>query len=365
MMKLKEVITAVEAWASFEYQEDWDNSGLMIGDPEQEITGILVSLDTSLEVLQEAKERGCNLVISHHPLIFKEISSITPRLTEYGTIRFAIKNDLSILAVHTNLDNRNNSLNHLLGRKIGLDSIRILQPKKGLLKKLVTFCPVAHADQVRESLFCAGAGQIGEYDQCSFNAPGSGTFRASENTNPFVGEKNRMHFEEEIRIEVIFPFANQKEILNALMESHPYEEVAYDIYSLDNFYGQAGSGVYGNLPQPLDQREFIKLIKESLQLHTIRSNRPADKLIRSVAVSSGSGSFLLPNVYQKGIDAFLTADLKYHDFQEARQDVLLIDIGHYESEHFVKGILKEILIEKFPNFAVLVSERETNPIIYS
>lgn len=364
-MKLKNVITAVEAWASFAYQEEWDNSGLIIGDPEMEITGILVSLDTSLEVLQEALEKQCNLVISHHPLIFKGISSITPHMTEYETIRFAVKNDLSVLAVHTNLDNRNDSLNHHLSRKIGLDSTRILKPKKGLLKKLVTFCPVAHADQVRDSMFTAGAGHIGDYDQCSFNAPGSGSFRPSENTAPFVGEKNRLHFEEEIRIEVIFPSALQKKILHALMESHPYEEVAYDIYPLDNFFEQVGSGVFGRLPQPLDQGEFKEMVKKTLQLHTIRSNRPADKMIRSVAVCSGSGSFLLPDVYQKGIDAFLTADLKYHDFQEARKDVLLIDIGHYESEHFVKGILKEILIEKFPNFAVLVSERETNPIIYS
>lgn len=363
-MILQEIISELEAWAPFEYQEEWDNSGLIIGDPCKEISGILLSLDTTLEVLTEAQDNQCNLVISHHPLIFKGITKITPRLPEYEMIQFAIKNDISVLALHTNLDNRSESLNHLLGRKIGLDRIQILQPKKGFLKKLVTFCPTAYADQVRKSLFDAGAGHIGEYDNCSFNTPGSGTFRSSEKANPFVGEKNAIHVEEEVRIEVIFPYHIQSKIIKALLNSHPYEEVAYDSYPLDNSYHKVGSGIFGYLSQPMNSFDFINIVKNAFQLSSIRYTKSGDKLIHTVAVCSGSGSFLLPDVYQNGIDAFLTGDLKYHDFQGALQDLLLVDMGHYESEQFVKGLLKELLIEKFPNFAVLISERESNPITY-
>lgn len=363
-MILREIISELEAWAPFAYQEEWDNSGLIIGDPGKEISGILLSLDTKREVLQEALDHHCNLVISHHPLIFKGITSITPRLPEYEMILFAIKNDIAVLALHTNLDNRNESLNHLLGRKIGLDRIRILKPKTGFLKKLVTFCPIAFADQVRKSVFDAGAGHIGEYNNCSFNTPGEGTFRSSEKANPFVGEKNTIHTEEEIRIEVIFPAHLQSTIIKALLNTHPYEEVAYDIFPLDNMYQKVGSGIFGYLSQPMNQVDFINRVKDTFQLESIRYSKSEDKQIHTVAVCSGSGSFLLPDVYQNGIDAFLTGDLKYHDFQGASMDLLLVDIGHYESEQFVKGMLKDLLLEKFPNFAVLISERESNPITY-
>jgi len=329
-----------------------------------EISGIMVSLDTTFAVLEEAKAHKCNLVISHHPLIFKGITTITPRIPEFKAIQFAIQNDISVFALHTNLDNKKDSLNLLLGGKIGLEKMQILQPRKRYLKKLVTFCPSNHAESIRESLFDAGAGHIGNYDCCSFNIPGNGTFRASDLANPFVGEKGKTHVENEIRIEVIFPEYIEQGLIKALLQSHPYEEVAYDIYSLDNLFDQVGSGIFGSLPVSMKPANFLDMVKSTYKLDFVRHTDPGDKLIRNVAICSGAGSFLIPSVYQHGIDAFLTGDLKYHDFQGAPEELLLVDIGHFESEEFVKEMLKEILIEKFPNFAVLISVRESNPIKY-
>lgn len=362
-MKLKEIISVTESWAPSSFQEDWDNSGLILGDPSMEVTGIMVSLDTTIEVVQEAMSKKCNLIISHHPLIFKEIKNITPSLPSYDIIQTAIRNDIAILALHTNLDNKANSLNHFLGEKIGLEKMRILQPKRGYLKKLVTFCPSPHANMVRDSLFNAGAGHIGQYDRCSFNTTGLGSFRASGEANPFVGEKNIMHFEEETRIEVIFPLHVEHKLIAALIENHPYEEVAYDIYPLDNVFHQSGSGMTGQLPDQMDSGIFLDLVKQAFGLRILRHSNPPEK-IKTVAVCSGAGAFLIRNVIQMKIDAYLTGDLKYHDFQDISGNLLLADIGHFESERFVKEMLKELLIEKFPNFAVLISERETNPVKY-
>jgi dinuclear metal center YbgI/SA1388 family protein len=324
----------------------------------------MVSLDTTYEVLEEAHAHQCNLVISHHPLIFKGITNITPRLREFEIIQFAIRNDISVLAFHTNLDNRSDSLNHLLGRKLGLHSIEILEPKKGFLKKLVTFCPTDHAEKVRVSLFEAGAGTIGNYDCCSFNAAGIGTFRASDEATPFVGEKNKIHSEAEVRIEVIFLQYNEQRIIAALLKTHPYEEVAYDIYALDNLFSHAGSGIFGNLSEPVPANEFLQMVKTVFGFKTLRHTTPVNQLIKKVAVCSGAGSFLIKNLPPLGIDTYLTGDLKYHDFQGVSGKLLLVDIGHYESEQYVKEMLKSLLIEKFPNFAVLISERESNPIKY-
>ncbi len=363
-MKLKEIISVFESWAPASFQEEWDNSGLILGDPVMEVTGIMVSLDTTFEVLQEALEHQCNLIISHHPLIFKGIHKINPTLPEYQIIQTAIKNDVAILALHTNLDNRYDSLNHFLGRRMGLEQIRILQPKRGYLKKLVAFCPSDHVEKVMDSLFDSGAGQIGNYDRCSFKIAGQGSFRASGDANPFVGEKNVMHLEDETRIEVVFPAPIEQKLIRALLRNHPYEEVAYDIYSLDNPYNQAGAGIFGQLPEPMTSDLFLHKVKQAFELNYVRHTKPQSKPVSTVAICSGAGAFLIRNVNQMNIDAYLTGDLKYHDFQGVSDNLLLADIGHYESEQFVKEMLKELLIENFPNFAVLISERETNPVKY-
>ncbi|NQV02773.1 MAG: Nif3-like dinuclear metal center hexameric protein [Bacteroidia bacterium] len=363
-MKLKEIIAELESWAPSSFQEEWDNSGLILGNPLMDVTGIMVSLDTTYNVIEEALLHQCNLIISHHPLIFKGITKITPVLPEYQIIQKAIQNDIAILALHTNLDNRSDSLNHVLGHRLGLEKIRILQPKRGYLKKLVTFCPPDHVEKVRESLFSAGAGHIGNYDCCSFNTPGFGSFRASEEANPFVGEKNNIHFEEETRIEVIFPIHIEQRLIGSLLRSHPYEEVAYDIYSLDNLFHQVGAGVFGQLPEPMNSETFLSLVKKAYGLKLIRHTKLPDEQVNTVAICSGAGAFLIRDVHRMGIDAYLTGDLKYHDFQGGMSNLLLADIGHFESEQFVKEMLKELLTEKFSNFAVLVSERESNPVKY-
>ena len=363
-MKLHEIIATMESWAPLSYQDEWDNSGLIIGDPNTEVTGILISLDTTAEVLQEAISNKCNLVVSHHPLIFHGLKKLTPAIHEYPVIQFAFQNNIGIYALHTNLDNKLESLNHFLGKKLGLEKISILKPKTGYLKKLVTFCPIGHTSNIREALFEAGAGQIGEYDCCSYTGSGQGSFRASDEAKPFVGEKNIVHFEDENRIEVIFPIHIEKKLIHALQESHPYEEVAYDIYPLSNSFAKVGAGILGNLPEPKRDTDILCLVKELFNMKILRHTVPLDRKISKIALCSGSGAFLIPEVIRQGADLFLTGDLKYHDFQAGREGLLLADIGHYESEHFVKEMLYAVLIEKFPTFAVLISEREINPINY-
>jgi len=363
-MKIKEVIATLESWAPLSYQEDWDNSGLIIGNPDESLTGILISLDTTIDIMEEALSKKCNLIISHHPVIFKGIRKITPSTPSYKVIQTAIRNNTGIYALHTNLDNKLESLNKYLGKKLGLTDISILQPLKGYLKKLVTFCPVDHTVKVRQALFNAGAGRIGAYDSCSFTGEGQGSFRASEDANPFVGRKNEIHFEQEQRIEVIFPADKEKRLIDALLESHPYEEVAYDVYLLANLYWGAGSGITGILPKPRKASEFLQEVKKTFGIPMLRSSATTNPDVSTVAVCSGAGSFLIPEVLGRGIDIYLTGDLKYHDFQDITGKLIIADIGHYESEQFVKEMLGAVLKEKFPNFAVLISEQEINPIKY-
>lgn len=363
-MKLREVIDVLDSWAPFALQEEWDNSGLQIGDPEMEVSGIMISLDATQEVLDEAIGYGCNVIISHHPFMFKGIRKITPEMNSFSLIRSVIINDLAIISVHTNLDNRVESLNHFLGRKIGLSEIRVLRPRTGYLKKLVTFCPVEHSDNLREALFEAGAGHIGNYDCCSFSSSGQGSFRASERANPFVGEKLKLHFEDETRIEVVFPAHSEDRLIGALLKIHPYEEVAYDIYPLDNKFYNAGAGIIGELPEPRDAEIFLQSVRSSMELIQIRHTKPPGRPISTVSICSGAGAFLIGDAISGKADAYITGDLKYHDFQDLSGQLLLVDIGHYESERYVKEILAKVLIEKFPNFAVLISESEVNPVKY-
>ncbi|MFH1160611.1 MAG: Nif3-like dinuclear metal center hexameric protein [bacterium] len=363
-MILKNIILVLETFAPLQYQEEWDNSGLIIGSPAQEITGIMVSLDTTPEVLDEAIRNHCNLIVSHHPLIFHGLKKITPALPCYPLIRRVVQNDIAVYAMHTSLDNLLEGLNSFLAKKIGLQKVALLTHKSGYLKKLVVFCPTDHAEKVRNALFEAGAGHIGDYDCCSYNVSGQGTFRASEKSNPFVGAKNVIHFEDEIRIEVIFPSFIEHNLVEALLKNHPYEEVAYDLYPLTNKIHGIGAGVIGHLPEPMDETRFIQLIKPLFRMETLRHSATLGKKIRKVAISTGAGAFLIHDAIRKGADTFLTADLKYHSFQEVEGMLLLIDIGHYESEHFMKELISGLLIEKFPNFAILISESETNPVKY-
>jgi len=363
-MQLSEIIKAIEAFAPSSYQEDYDNAGLLTGNPEQEITGALICLDSTEELIDEAIREKCNLVIAHHPIIFSGLKKINGKNYVERTIIKAIKNDIAIYAVHTNLDNVRMGVNAKIAEKIGLRNCSVLQPKKGLLKKLVTFCPVEKAAEVRDALFKAGAGVIGNYDECSYNVSGFGTFRAGEGANPFVGEQNIQHQEEETRIETIFPAQKQNSILKALFATHPYEEVAYDIYALENEFQQVGSGLFGELETEQDEKEFLKSLKSLLKTDCVRYTAITGKKIKRVAVCGGSGSFLLKDAIYKGADVFITADLKYHQFFDAEGKILLADVGHFESEQFTTEIFYELLKRNFSTFAVRLSKINTNPVKY-
>jgi dinuclear metal center YbgI/SA1388 family protein len=363
-MKAKDITGFIESKVPLEFQEDYDNSGVILGNSQQEIRAVLLCLDITEPILDEAISKGCNMIISHHPLIFKGVKRLTGSDAEQRMIIKAIQNNIVIYALHTNLDNSFDGLNALLCKKLGIFNYKILLPSGNQLNKLVTFCPNEYAEKVRTSLFNAGAGHIGNYDCCSYNIRGQGTFRASEDATPFVGETNKLHFEDETRIEVIFPSFLEKAIISTLIENHPYEEVAYDIYSLKNKYERSGAGLVGDLPHEMDLFDFLESIKEVTGIPIIRHTIPTGNKIKRVALCSGSGGFLIQEAIIEHADLFLTADIKYHDFFKSQGNLVLADIGHYESEQFVKEWIYEVLIEKFSTFAVLISETNANPVKY-
>ncbi len=363
-MKLKEIISVFEEAAPFSLQESYDNSGIQFGNPEDEVSKGLICLDITEKVVDEAIENRCDLIISHHPLLFKGIKQLTGQHYTQKALIKAIKHDICLLSVHTNLDSVMHGVNHKLAQKMGLNNIRVLQPRKGLLKKLVVFCPVVHAEKVRNALFKAGAGVIGDYDCCSYNLDGQGTFRAGDNTQPFVGEKGQVHFEEEFRIETILPSYLEKNVIKAMIEAHPYEEVAYDLYPLDNAFEKTGMGMVGDLPEPENENFFLQKLKTALKAHGIRHSPLTGNQVKKVALCGGSGSFLRDSAMAAGADIFVTADLKYHDFFDATDRMLLADVGHYESEQFTSEILYEIVSKKITTFALQISGINTNPVRY-
>ena len=363
-MKIKEVSNYLESIAPRSYQESYDNSGLLVGDPGQEVSGILVSLDCTEEVVEEAKEKGCNLIVAHHPIIFKGLKRLTGANYVERTVIKAIQSGVAIYAIHTNLDNVHQGVNAKICERLGIKNPKILVPKSGLLKKLYTFCPLEKVDEVRQAIFSGGAGVIGAYDQCSFNVEGFGTFRGGNETNPYVGEKGELHREAEVKIEVIFPAPLQGAVISQLLKAHPYEEVAYDIINLDNKHHQVGSGMVGELSEPISEMEFLQGVKEKMEAPLIRHTALLSKPVKRVAVCGGSGSFLLRSAIGAGADVFITADFKYHEFFDAENKIVIADLGHYESEQFTKDLLVEMLQKKIPTFAVHLSNTSTNPINY-
>ncbi len=363
-MKLKEIVYFFERTASFSYQESYDNSGLQTGHPDMDINGALITLDVTEPVIDEALKRGLNLIISHHPVLFGSLKHLTGSSPVERIIVKAIKNDIAILSVHTNIDSVLHGVNGRICDKLGLVDRRILSPAGGKLLKLVFFVPSGQAVAVREAVFNAGAGVIGEYDQCSYNLEGTGTFRASENANPWVGEKGKLHHENETRVETILPSHLKSEVLSALLKSHPYEEVAYDLYPLANSLESAGMGVTGLFGEPMEEYDFLHAVKTVFNAGCVRYTALSGRKIQKVAVCGGSGSFLLAKAIAAGADAFITADFKYHQFFEADGRILVADIGHYESEQFTKELFYESVTKNFPKFAVRLSEVNTNPINY-
>lgn len=363
-MKLSEIVKHLEKIANPQLQENYDNSGLIIGDNSTEINAAILCLDATEEVIEEAIAKNANLVIAHHPIVFKGLKSITGKNYVERTILKAIKNDIAIYAIHTNLDNVMSGVNSMILNKLGISEKKILSPKAGILLKLQTFVPEENAEKVRNALFEAGAGNIGNYSEASFNTSGTGTFKGNELSNPAVGSKNNRESVSEVKIEVIIPFYLQSKILYALKEAHPYEEVAYDLIKLENHDQYTGSGMIGLLPQPISTLEFLELVKTKFNCKVIRHTALVKKEIQKVAVCGGSGSFLLNEAKKQKADIFITADFKYHEFFDAENEIIIADIGHYESEQFTMQLLLEKMNKNFPNFAIFLTEVNTNPVEY-
>lgn len=364
MLKVKDILKEIELHAPLPLQEGFDNSGIQVGDVNQLATGALICLDVTEEVIDEAIECDCNLIISHHPLAFKPFKSLTGATYIERCLIKACKYDLVIYAAHTNLDNVINGVNYKLAELIGLQNVRILSPQKGNLLKAVVFVPADHADTLRNALFNAGAGSIGNYDSCSFNLNGEGSFRANEGCHPFSGEINELHYEKEVRIETILPSYLKAAVTRAILSSHPYEEPAYDFYPLANTWNQAGSGIVGELPEWEDELIFLQRIKELFHVGCVKHSPLTGRKIREVALCGGSGAFLIKDAIAYGADIFITGEAKYNDFYDVEDDILLAIIGHYESEICTKEILYTIILKKFPTFAVQLSSVNSNPVKY-
>jgi len=363
-MILKELCNCLEQWAPLAYQESYDNCGLIVGDRSAELTGVLVSLDCVESVVDEAIEKGCNAIVSHHPIVFKGLKSFTGKNYVERTVLKAIKNDIAIYAIHTNLDNIHTGVNKMLADKIGLVNTKVLVPKKEIIKQLITYVPSESAETVRKALYSVGAGSFGEYSQCSFTVSGKGTFKGSQNSNPVIGEKGIKTVVEEERIEIIFPSYKESFVISALKKAHPYEEVAYSVLNIANENKNVGSGMIGELSQAQNSLGFLRSLKNNLKADGIRYTNLGAKKIKKVAICGGSGSFLLQAAIRNGADVFVTGDFKYHEFFDAENKIIIADVGHYESEQYTKDLIADFLSEKFPKFAVHLSEVNTNPINY-
>ena len=363
-MRINDIIGALNQWAPPSYQESYDNARLITGNPEQELRGVLISLDCTEAVVQEAIDKGLNLIVAHHPIVFKGLKSFTGKNYVERTVIKAIKNDIAIFSIHTNLDNVSTGVNRMICDRIGLTNCRTLAPKPGILSKIVTFVPSKDVQKVLDSLYGVGLGQIGNYDECSFQVKGTGSFRPNDQANPSVGKQNERELVEETRIEGIFPSHLKGKVVNALKKAHPYEEVAYYLTSLENENQEVGSGMVGELESSMPTEVFMQLLKQQFNLKVIRHTAFHKNEVKRIAVCGGAGSFLLGHAKGAGADVFVTADFKYHEFFDAEEKIIITDIGHYESEVFTKELICNFLKEKFANIALNLSEVDTNPIKY-
>lgn len=359
MAQIFEVIRELEKHFPLDLQEDYDNSGLQIGSLSAEITGVYLTLDVTLQTIVEAIEKGCNLIISHHPLFFKPLKQINLNTDSGKIIELAIKNNITIYSSHTNLDNSIEGINSYIAKKLGLKNLRIIQESKNKLYKIVTFVPFDYAEKVRQAIFDAGAGNIGNYDSCSYNIEGKGTFRANELANPFVGEKGQIHYEPEVRIETIVEKWKLSKVIETMLKAHPYEEVAYDIYPLDNKYNKAGSGIYGEFEEAIDEETFLGKCKSVFNIQHFKHSK-INKSIKKIAIVSGAGNFLIENAISLGCDAFISGEFKYSDFIAYGNKICLIEAGHFETEIFCIEIFYDIISKNFNSFAITKANTKNN-----
>lgn len=363
-MKISDITKYLENIAPLSYQENYDNSGLIIGDKNENVTGVIVCLDSTEEIVNEAIDKNCNLIIAHHPIIFGGLKKINGNNYIERTVIKAIKNNIAIYAIHTNLDNIINGVNGKIAERLNLINTRVLLPKNNMLKKLITYVPLDFKKAILQSLFDAGAGNIGNYSECSYSSKGTGTYLAGKNTKPYKGNSLNRHSETEERIEVIYTKDIENNVISKLIESHPYEEVAYDLIPLSNNSDKIGSGIIGELEEEISAMSFLNSLKNKMNTKCIRHTKLINKNIKTIAVCGGSGSFLLKNAISQKADIFITGDFKYHEFFDADNKIVIADIGHFESEQFTINLLVSILKEKFTTFAIHLTEKETNPVHY-
>lgn len=364
-VRIRDIMELIEQKAPLFYQESYDNAGLQVGNPEAEATGALICLDVTEAILDEAKERGCNLIIAHHPLIFPSIKRLVGKTEVERILMRALREDIHIYAAHTNLDNVRGGVNDKLADKLDLHDRRIMRPMRGMLAKICVFVPPDHRDAVQAAVFAAGAGELGEYSECSFHVAGTGSFRPGPDADPFIGEAGGGREEvTEHKLEFVFPVYKESQVVEAMLAAHPYEEAAYDYLILDNRLMNLGAGLVGRLPAPMDEEAFLRYISERLEVPQFKHTPYGKGPISKVGICGGSGAFLIPDALGLGVDAYLTGDIKYHQFFEAQGKMLLADLGHYETERFTGEIFKELINEKFPNFASLLTSLSTNPIKY-
>ena len=363
-MRIQDVIKILNAHAPLHYAEDFDNTGLLVGDANVVLTGVLVTLDTLETVVDEAIQHNCNLIVSFHPIIFSGLKKLNGASYVERTVQKAIKNDIAIFAIHTALDNAWNGVNAAICNKLELTNRSILVPKKQLIQKLTTFIPAQNLKTVQQALFDVGAGNIGNYSHCSFTTNGTGSFMGEKGSAPTIGNPGELRHEDETQLSVTFPKHLQNKVVSALFTSHPYEEIAYEITTLENTHQHIGMGMIGELTTEISEEDFLKQLKTTFKTGCVKHSAKTNKTIQKIAVLGGSGSFAIAAAKAAGADAFISADFKYHDFFQAEGNILLCDIGHYESEQYTKDLLVAVLTEKITNFAVVLSQTNTNPISY-
>ena len=363
-MKIKEITNILSEWAPLTYAEEFDNVGLLVGNENATCQQAMITHDVSEEVVEEAILNKCELIICFHPIIFSGLKSITGKNYVEKTVIKAIENKIAIYAIHTALDNHRYGISYQLGKTLGLVNQQILIPKTDTLLHLNTYVPGDHKETVLAALHAAGAGELGNYSETSFSVTGQGSYKGNELSQPAIGEKNKSTTTTEEKLSLIVPQHSKNKVIKALMDTHPYESIAYELTATLNSNPTLGMGSVGELPEVMPSMTFLTHMKKTLGVPFIRHSISTKKEIKKVAVLGGSGSFCIDAAIRNGADALVTADLKYHDFFKVENDLLLVDAGHYETEHFTKKLIHEYLTKKMPNFAFTLSEVNTNPVKY-
>jgi dinuclear metal center YbgI/SA1388 family protein len=363
-MQLQDILDFLESRFPLQLQESYDNAGLIYGRRDQKISGAIISLDVTEEIVNEALANNCNLIIAHHPIVFKGLKRLNGNTYVERILERCIQNGIALYAIHTNLDNHLHGVNSKIAQQLGLVNCRILRPMEAQLFKLEVYVPQEDYIALDDAILTAGAGQIGNYRNCHFRTLGTGTFEPNENAQPHIGQAGKRENVQEFKLEYVVEASCMAKVLSAMRQAHPYEEVAYQLLPTQNLHQDRGAGLVGYLPAPIEELDFLIMVKQKFNCGAVRYTKLLHKPIQKVALCGGAGSFLLPDAISSKADIYLSADFKYHEFFDAQEQIIIADIGHYESEQYTSELLAEQLTEKFPNFAVRLTKLNTNPVNY-